>query len=122
MLAFANCRPEFDFAQRPAPRPRKCVFQIRFGECVQHPGVEEPAPAQADVGPMWPRSERQQLQSGLQKDPGGTPRTPATFLGFLMVPEGNTPSKPNRFPSWKEPLSSTIVTVSHVAVAPPADL
>lgn len=76
MLAFANCRPEFDFAQRPAPRPRKCVSQIRFRECVQHPGVEEPAPAQADVGPMW------QLQSGLQKDPGGTPGPLRRFWAF----------------------------------------
>lgn len=49
------------------------MFQIRFRECVQHPGVEERGPGPGRCGLMWPRSE-------LERDPGGTPGTPAALL------------------------------------------
>lgn len=41
VLAFTNWQLKFNFANWPPLRPWKCVFQIRFTECAQHPGVED---------------------------------------------------------------------------------
>lgn len=41
VLAFANWQLEFDFAHWPLLHPWKCVVQIRFAECAQHPGAED---------------------------------------------------------------------------------
>lgn len=41
VLAFTNWQLKFDFAHWPPLHPWKCVFQIRFTECAQHPGVED---------------------------------------------------------------------------------